>query len=63
MTDYQLLKWTAEKLQKELEHKRDDEWHGGAEYQRLIYRCERLEMFREYIDLKQEFNPPTSGGS
>lgn len=58
MADYQLLKWTAESLQKELERKRDNEWHNGTDHQRLVYRVERLKMFRQYINMKRQFEPP-----
>lgn len=56
MADTQLLKFTAEALQNDLEHSLENEWHGGTEYNRLIYRIERLKMFQEYIELRKEFN-------
>jgi len=61
MTDHILLKWKAGSLKSDLKDKRDNEWHTGTEHQRLVYRIERLEMFKEYINMKRQFEPPISG--
>jgi len=57
MTDTMLLRGTAESMQTELEQKRDKKWHTGNEYQRTIYKIERLKIFKQYINLKKEFTP------
>lgn len=59
MTDYMVLRGTAERMQRELRIRLENEWHGATEHQRLIYKIERLDMFQEYIKLSRECSPTT----
>lgn len=45
-------------MRHELEERFETEWFGATEYQRMRYKIERLEMFKQYIELEYEFHPP-----
>ena len=61
MTDCLLLEASAEALRKQLEAERDEGWHTGTDYQRLVYRIERLKRFEQYLELAATFGGPGCG--
>lgn len=54
-TDHLLLRGACTQLLYYLDKSLEEEWHTGDEYDRLIWKIDRLERFREYVNLHKEF--------
>lgn len=56
-TDHLLLEKTASRMALELTDKIENQWHTGGEYDELVWKRDRLERFKEYVNLHRQFNP------
>ena len=56
-TDHDVIRWATSHTLHKLKRRRDDEWHTGDEYDRIVARIARLERWHEYVKLDKEFGP------
>jgi len=57
MTEHLLLRGACTQLLHELNDRLENEWHTGDEYDTLVHRIDRLERFKEYVELHRQFQP------
>jgi hypothetical protein len=57
MTDYLLLRATAESMMHDFGDRIENEWHSGDEYDLLIEKRDRLMRFHDFLRLHEQFTP------
>jgi len=56
MTDHLLLRAACSQLHYKLSERLENEWFTGDEYDNIVWKLDRIERFKKYVELHRQFN-------